>query len=188
VLTTVALLALRGVAEHSTPGHRARFVTLSLGVVVLTLAMVVSAFHRVVLYEAVFGLTMLRVFAQAAIVWIGIVLVLVGARVVGVGGRRAWLTGASAASALVILFALNVMNPESFVARYNITHEHDPAPFDRPYLSKLSDDAVPTVAKVPAMKDELCAPRGSEPEGWAAYNVARQRARDVRTRLCSRGG
>jgi hypothetical protein len=87
------------------------------------------------------------------------------------------------------LFALNVMNPESFVARYNVTHKHQPAPFDRPYLSSLSDDAVPALASHRDVKAYVCATRttGGGHRGWAAYNLARERARDVRIRVCKGG-
>ena len=187
LLATGSLVALRSVADFATARQRTWFVALALGVVVLTLAMVVSAFHRIVLYESVFGLTMLRIYAQTATVWIGIVLVLLGARVAGVGSNRAWLTGTSVLTALALLFALNVMNPESFVARYNISHEQQPADFDAPYLADLGDDAVPAVVGHPDVKRYVCTQATDGPRGWAAHNFARERAKDIRARVCKGG-
>ena len=78
-----------------------------------------------VLYESAFGLTMLRLYVQTAIVWVAFVVTAVGVAVVIGSVRRAWLAPAAALFALVLLFALNVLNPEAFVA------SHEPGPLDR---------------------------------------------------------
>ncbi len=185
VLVTGVIAALRATAQRLTRREKVRFTAMTLSVIVLTLALVVSAFHRLVLYESAFGLTMLRLFAQTAIVWVGLVLLMLGASVAGLGGRRVWVWSAAGITALVLLFGMNVLNPEAFVARHNIAHQARTDRSDTSYLSESGDDAVPALAEHDDMHGYVCAVSEDEPfEGWAAYNLAHARANDIRTALC----
>jgi hypothetical protein len=189
LVTTLALLALRAVADLDHQAHGPLFKALALGVVVFTLLIVVTAFHRLVLYESVFGLTMLRVYVQTATVGIAIFLVMLGAVVLGVRRDRAWLWPAAGIVALGLLFALNVFNPEAFVARYNIEHATETAQFDTSYLHGLSDDVLPVLAehgRIPPVECEST----DRIDGWASYNVSVGRADAIRSQVCTttRGG
>jgi hypothetical protein len=146
---------------------------LSLAAVALTLLIVASAVRRLVVYEDAFGLTMLRLFSMAFAVWVGVVFVLLGARLLGLGGGRRWLLGTSTAVGLALVLALNVADAEAVVVRRNVAR----ADFDPAHAATLSDDAVP--ALVDAGHGALVCPRpyrigGSD--GWAAWNLARERA------------
>lgn len=146
---------------------------LSVGAVGLTLLIVVSAVRRLFVYEDAFGLTMLRLFSTVFAVWVGAVFVFLAARLLGVGGERRWLLGASTALGLALLLVLNVADAEAVVARRNVAR----ADFDPGHAAQLSDDAVP--ALVDAGHRDLVCPRpyrigGSD--GWAAWNLARERA------------
>lgn len=185
-----SLVALRAIALTE-GGAENRFRVMALVAVVLTLAIVVSAFHRLVLYEDAFGLTMLRLYSHTAIVWVGLVLILLGI-VVLARPARPWLTPAAGLTALVLLFALNVMNPEAYVAKHNLADERRSAEFDPIYLLELGDDAVPTIAvhldrvdedSRVLFEDRLCRTNRLD-RGWAKFNFARHRAEDARTRLC----
>jgi hypothetical protein len=190
-LLTAALLAvgviaaLRATADVRTSGERLRFTILSLGVVVLTLALVVSAFHRLFLYEQAFGLTMLRLYAQSAIVWVGLVLVFLGLSIAGVGGRRTWVWSAAGVTALVMLFAMNVLNPEAFVVRHNVEHQRSTS-FDPSYLNDVGHDAVPELAKHREFTPHVCsiAHHRSGLTGWASYNLSVETAGDTGDRIC----
>jgi hypothetical protein len=192
VIVVAVLLALRATADLSTPRRQRTFAGLSLGVVVLTLAVCVSAFHRLVLYESVFGMTMLRLYVQTAIVWVAFVVAAVGVAVAIGSVRRAWLAPAAALFALVLLFALNVLDPEAFVARHNVSHPANAARFDATYLTGLSDDAVPAIASRAlenddvgrSLRESICAGALEDGGGWASYNVARERAGELRSGLC----
>lgn len=184
VVAIVVVAGLRGVAEVEDDRDRNIFTALELGVVCLTLALVVSAFHRLVLYEGAFGLTMLRVYAQAAIVLVGIVLVLLGLQLAGVGRRRTWVWSASGVAALVLLFAMNVLNPEVLVVRHNVAHQSQHERHDPSYVTELGADALPELMKHDALRPYGCARGGYGFTGWAAYNVAQDRAQDIRTRAC----
>jgi hypothetical protein len=191
LIAILVIASVRGTAELGSHSEKIRFTALSLGVVALTLALVVSAFHRLFLYEQAFGLTMLRVYSQSAIVWVGAVLVFLGLSIAGVGAsrgaeRRTWVWTAAGVTALVMLFAMNVLNPESFVVRHNVAHPPTTG-FDASYLVDLGDDAVPEIARHPESRGNVCGDeRGAEQyTGWAAYNVARERAEDIRARVCA---
>jgi hypothetical protein len=182
-----ATAEVREGADRKRSGERTRFTALALGVVVLTLALVVSAFHRLFLYEQAFGLTMLRVYAQAAIVWVGLVLVFLGLWIAGVGARRTWVWSAAGVTALVMLFAMNVLNPEAFVVRYNATHQT--SAYDPSYvMTELGDDAVPELARHHQLRGYLCSSREGRSEGWAAFNIAVDRADRTRARACHAQG
>ncbi len=190
-IVIVTVLALRATADVTTTAQRRAFTALALGVVVLTLAVCVSAFQRLVLYENAFGMTMLRLFVQTAIVWMSVVLVMLGIAVV-LRRRRAWVVPASVLASLVLLVALNVFNPEAFVARYNLTHEPTSEGVDASYLSLLSEDAVDVLApaargdgaEAERLRSEICADVATEETGWASFNFATNHARDVRAELC----
>lgn len=188
-IAVAALAALRAAAAKGE--HERRFRLLGLLAVILTLAIVVSAFHRLVLYEDAFGLTMLRLYSHTAIVWVGLVLVLLGI-VFLTRPQRPWLTPAAGLTALVLLLALNVMNPEAFVAKHNLADEHRSAKFDPIYLRELGDDAIPTIAENLDRVDEdsrllildrLC-PTHPQERGWAKFNLSRRRGEEARARLC----
>jgi hypothetical protein len=137
---------------------------------------VTSAVRRLFVYEDAFGLTMLRLFSTVFAVWVGAVFVLLGARLLGVGGQRRWLLGASTALGLALLLVLNVADVEAVVARRNVAR----ADFDPAHAAQLSDDAVPVL--VEAGHRGLVCPRPYRiggGEGWAAWNLARERAEDA---------
>jgi hypothetical protein len=188
IVTMIVVAVLRAMADRDDTPQRLRFTALSLGVVALTLALVVSGFHRLVLYERAFGLTMLRLYAHSAIVWVGIVLVLVGLWIAGVGGGRPWVWSAAGLAALVMLFAMNVLNPEAMVVRHNVAHQARLERYDPSYAGGLGDDAVPELARHEDLRGYVCRRSADGFTGWAAYNVAHDRAEDIVRRVCARAG
>jgi hypothetical protein len=107
----------------------------------LTMLMVVSALVRLDLYVDSFGLSQLRVYTAALVVWIALVLVLLG--VLLVRGERARLAPRAIAAAFVIVMGLNVLNPDALIARVNIDrHQERGVELDLEYLETLSEDAV----------------------------------------------
>jgi uncharacterized protein DUF4153 len=184
LIAIAVIAAVRSTAETAKRSQRLLFTLLSLGVVILTLALVVSAFHRLFLYEQAFGLTMLRLLSQSAIVWVGVVLVFLGLSIAGVAGGRVWVWSAAGMTALLMLFALNVLNPESFVVRHNVAHQRTTT-FDPSYLNDLGDDAEPELAKHPEISVRMCSSHDGPYTGWASFNLARDTAEDTRARVCA---
>ena len=183
-LTAVVLLCLRAC------GPRGDWVSTALVLVALALTEVVVAVavHRLSLYEDAYGLTLLRLAAMGAAVWIGLVFLLIGLAAVGVGGHRSWLPGAVGAAALVALLAWNLADPAALVARRDLERPK----VDAAYLASLGDDAVPTItARLdgldPAMRaelvEEVCARGTDRRRGVLAWNRAAVRAAEARTAI-----
>lgn len=137
-LTAVVLLCVRAWG----PRGDGVSTTLMLAALALTEVVVALAVHRLSLYEAAYGLTLLRLAATAGALGIGLTFLLIGLAVAGVGAGRSWLPGALGAAALLGLLAWNLADPAALVARRDL----DRAKVDPVYLAALGDDAVPTIA------------------------------------------
>lgn len=190
-LLLVVLAVVRAIADPDALRHR---VVVVLGAVVPTLALglVVVSLRRMALYDAAFGLTMLRLAVVAAAFWMGLVLVMTAVRNLGVGSGRDWLVAGAALAGMVIVVLANVANPEAFVVRHNLDRARAGAELDVEYLATLSDDAVPEIgnrieaAIGPAERMLLrrALQCDGDAEGVAALNLAARRAADVRAGLC----
>ncbi|MDQ1478549.1 MAG: hypothetical protein QOE62_3778 [Actinomycetota bacterium] len=189
----VAFLAIvRGLAA---PGvfDGAAVRALSGVVPLLAIGLVVVSVRRMALYDAAFGMTMLRLWVVGIAVWMGLLLAMFAARSVGIGGSRSWLLAGAGGTALVLIMVANVANPEAFVVHHNIARAERGHAFDPGYLVGLSDDAFPAV--VGAMEhsranDVRAALRqviscGSPSTGVAALNLAASRADATRRQFCS---
>jgi hypothetical protein len=191
-LTVVVLLGLRATVDLPTARARRIFAVLAAVAVVLTVVMVQSATIRLALYDAAFGLTMLRLYSTIFAWWVAAVLVMVGLSLCGVGASRSWLPGAVAASALATLLVVNVINPEAVVVSRNLERHHDTGRFDVPYVATLSDDALAVLIDRRAELDDatraelvttLCRPYRRSPEPSA--NLSAQAGAAARARLCA---
>ena len=191
-LTVAGLLTFAHVVDHE-GGDRARLRWLCAGVVGLAVAIVVVAVVRLDLYRDAYGWTMLRLSCTVFAVWLGAVLVLLGLALAGPPPirRLGWFVPAAGAVGLVLLFGLNVANPEALVARHNLTRDAEVA-VDTSYLVELSDDAVPTIAALlPTLEDReqafvrsLIGCEAEDDRGWAGWNRAERRAAAARRDLC----
>jgi two-component system sensor histidine kinase BaeS len=174
-ITAAVLLLVRAVTPHHT-------VLAAAGVVVcaLTLVVVWVSIHRLHAYEHAYGLTMLRLASTWFAWWIGTIFVVLAARLAGVARTRHWFLGAAAGLALVGLVAWNLANPEAMVVRHDATR----ADVDLAYLSGLSADAIPDLARVlPADRlAELC-DRAHSDDGLA-WNASVAAARDALRAVC----
>jgi hypothetical protein len=150
------------------------------GVLILLLLVVMaSALQRMRLYEHEYGLTELRVYASGVILWLAAVFVWLALTTLR-GRPHAFVPGALALG-LAATLALNVLNPDSLIARTNVGRPK----VDVAYLGSLSDDAVPTlvdrVEKLPPAKAKRLAAdllgRGFTGGDWRGWNLSRSRAR-----------
>ncbi len=161
---------------------------------VLALGLVAVCLRRMALYDRAFGLTMLRLAVVAAALWLGAVLVLLAVRNLTPDRRPHWVLGASAAVALALVLAADLLDPEAFVVRHNVGRAAAGAELDVSYLSRLSDDALPAI--VGALGDPA---RGRLDQGLrtavhcertrtgvARLNLAVSRAAQERAELCGR--
>ncbi len=139
---------------------------------VLTLVVIASALRRLELYEEAYGFTRLRLTADAILLWLGALFVLVLAA--GAFGG-AWLPRAAVAitGAAVLAFALS--NPDRRIAVRNLELRG----WDVNYLAGLSPDALPALVSVPEASCAIAARMGPR-DALAGLNVARERARRLR--------
>ncbi|MEZ4412231.1 MAG: DUF4173 domain-containing protein [Gemmatimonadales bacterium] len=135
------------------PAAVTRFHRLTLAVIVLLALILASAFYRMVLYGSLYGLTELRFYTIAFMLWLAGVFGWFGMTVLR--GRRSRFVPGTLAGAFAVLLTLNVINPDALIATVNLDRAHAGAALDRTYLVQLSADAVPTMLRaVPGMSAE----------------------------------
>lgn len=195
-IALAVLVAIRALTRDGEPWPRT-VLLLSAAAVVLTLAIVFVSIRRLGLYEQVFGLTMLRLYSTAFAYWIGAVFLLFAAWLFGLGRNRMWFPSAAIAAGLLLLLALNVVNPEAVVVRHNVEAQQRTERFDPSYLAELSDDAIPTLLEMlptlPAaartdVLSRVCPPTRPDPTGWAAFNGSKDSAFEALTASCGDDG
>lgn len=186
---TILTLAVIGVAarlaSRETAADRVWLRAVLGGLAVLTLVIVASALSRMWAYEEAYGFTRLRLLVSACELWLGVVFLLViaaGIRLGPVSGAR-WLPGAIVGTGLVALLVLAGLNPDRFIADHNVTRYEQTGRVDVDYLSELSPDAVPALARLPEPL-RACALDGiadglaeSGSDAWHEWNYARSEAR-----------
>ena len=169
-------------AGHATRADRRVLRALLALLCALTGVVLVSALHRLGLYEDAFGLTRARLAAQAALVWLGGVfaLVLLAGAIPAV--RRHAREAAVLGTALALL-GFSLANPDGIVASHDVARWNDEGRVDLGYLGGLSADAVPALLELdhPARDELLRAFRASldADEPWSSANLSRHRARSL---------
>lgn len=156
---------------------------LSLILIALLIAIMVSAAMRMRLYIGYFGLTTDRFIASVMMSWLALVTVALLFSL-----ARAWFRPLAAVivlSGYAVLLLVNVLNPDARVARVNAARAASVRAVDYAYLAKLSGDAVPDV--VQALRSSEPSPVTCQaartlrtrwsPSGEASWNLGVQRAR-----------
>ena len=179
LLTLVVVSAAVRWAPRETAAQRRLLRMLLGGLCVLALAVVVSALHRLHLYEEAFGFTRLRLFMNVFEGWLGVLIVLV--LLAGVRLRATWLPRAIVATAAAALLGLAAINADGFVADRNVARYVATGKLDSAYLQGLSADAVPAIARLPeplrsCVLGGLVVDEDGGPGGW---NFGRERAREI---------
>jgi hypothetical protein len=199
-IVIVVVMSVRALTRSDGSGVSPMIVRLGVLNSALTVLVVAVSIKRLALYQDEYGLTMLRLYSTAAAYAIGVILVLVALTIAGVGAGRVWLPGAVVIVGLVALFALNIVNPEAYVARANLERsepmlESEASGYrgiDRDYLLDLSPDAVPTiVARLDRLApdarahviDALC-DRPATTRNWISFNRSTDRARAALDTIC----
>jgi signal transduction histidine kinase len=175
-LTVATILTLTVVAwavRKATPG---RVRDLALGALcVMTIVVVVSALHRMALYEEAYGFTRLRLLVSVFEGWLGSVVLLVMAS--GVVRARGWLVPLAVRLGAVGLLGLAVLNPDLYIAEHNLSRTDATTPVDYQYLADLSSDAAPALVDLKSA-EVTCDPLSArKQDDWLAWNVSRSSAR-----------
>jgi hypothetical protein len=181
------LLAL--LTRRDTRRTRNAFNTACVLLTTLVLGLLASAFQRMMLYQAAYGFTHLRLYTLSFMVWLALVLLLFVAALLG--DRPRLFTIGTFVSALVYLAALNLANPDALIVRENVARYQASGKLDSWHLTTLSADGAPAlVAALPALGaeeravvEEALATQLAEIEeieagsGWPAWHLGRALAR-----------
>jgi hypothetical protein len=141
--TALLIIAAERFGVRDNRQRTVRYVTLA--AIAAVLFLLGSAFNRVVLYEAAYGFTTARLYAQVFMILIAVALLALVAEVIGEldPGRLFRRVGAAA---LLLFVGLIYWNHEAWIARKNIERYTITGKLDAPYLVRdLSLDAVPTI-------------------------------------------
>jgi len=180
-ITLIVLILFSRITGFTSPRGRLLFTALALVAIALTLLVVAVASMRLSLYEDAYGFTMLRLYSHLFAGWVAVVYLLLAADLAGLFKRRRWFVGGMSITALALLMALNVANPEAIVVGLNTDRAISSQKLDVDYLRELSSDAMPALL---GSRSRLAAPIGtaittaacSGPRTydvtWAAYNWA----------------
>lgn len=158
VCSLLLLMALSALSRRADKRQRVVFTSLGVTVVGLVLVMLVSAFQRILLYEAAYGFSRLRTYTHVFLIWLGLLLVAVIILEIIQRQKAFALAAVLAAAGFVATFS--VMNVDGFIVHQNVQRTLDGEELDIGYLELLSDDAVPTIV------DEY----RSSPESTALHN------------------
>lgn len=145
LITLVVLMLVPSITSEATPGTHQKLRTASITAIGLTLVITAMSVRRLIQYIDVFGLTMLRLHSLVAAITIGLIFVLLAARLWGTRNTHDWFLGATITTVLAVVFALNIANPEAQIARYNTQSTTKIQTIDMAYLGGLSTDAIPTL-------------------------------------------
>lgn len=115
------------------------FRVLAGALLVLLAVVMASALQRMRLYQREYGLTELRLYTSAFIVWLAVVFAWAGVTVLR--SRRDLFAIGALVSGFAAVFALNALNPDALIARTNLDRPN----LDLVYLTGLSDDATPAL-------------------------------------------
>jgi hypothetical protein len=146
----------------------------------LVLVVVASALERLRVYVDAYGLTELRLYVAAFVLWTAAALVWLAATVLR-GRPERFVAGATAA-ALAGVVVLNALDPDGTIARTNTSRGE----LDVAYVASLSSDAVPELVealpRLPAPErfalERALERRDDDAGGLRSWNLGRRRAED----------
>ncbi|MGQ0561048.1 MAG: DUF4153 domain-containing protein [Gemmatimonadota bacterium] len=140
-LVVPLLLAADAVTRNASVGARTAVRVASGTIVLLVFAVMISAFQRMMLYTGRFGLTELRVYTTAFMVWLAVVFAWYA--VTTLRGRRRRLVAGPVTAGIIAVFTLAAVNPDALIARVNLERSRAGNELDSAHLGNLSADAVP---------------------------------------------
>ena len=178
------LLLLHWLLEPGRRGDQRIFRALA-GVQLAFLAVIMaSALQRMRLYQDEYGLTELRLYTTAFMLWLGVAFLWLAATVLC--GRRERFAFGLLVSGLAAIVLLHALDPDAVIARTNTERAAVGRRFDARYAASLSADAVPALVRaLPEIEeadrcllvDALRRRRADlEETDWREWSLGRRRA------------
>jgi hypothetical protein len=194
VASASALLIVVSERYGNADGRARSLRLLTFAIIAAVLLLLGSAFRRVWLYEAAYGFTTARLYAQVYMSAVAVGLALLALEVARDfdAGR---LFRRAAAAATILFIALIYWNHEAWIARRNMDRFASTGTLDVAYLTQeLSPDAIPAIAeRLPslpepmrsdirrAVRERYAARTENRPRTWFEWNRASRRARQTLT-------
>lgn len=186
-LVVPVLLVAEWATLRNGPKQETSFRALATLLVLLVGVLLVSALQRMLLYVQTFGLTELRLYTTAFMVWLALACGWLAITVLR--GVRARFAFGALVQGLAVLAGLHLANPDALITRVNLARASSTGPaFDAAYAAgALSADAVPALLdalpRLPSGTREEVAKHLSSRWGrastrdWRSWNWAAARAR-----------
>ena len=175
------------VVRKESPGHQRTFRQLAILLLLLLAVVMASALARVRLYVGAFGLSEIRVYSTAFMLYLAGVFAWFAWTTLR-GQRRRFAFGALI-QGFVVLGGLHLLNPDALIVRTNLARPPAERPFDGWYAASLSADAVPQLLEaLPRLEERAqCTVAAGlreqlerlERDDWRNWNFARARARHL---------
>ncbi len=181
VLTLLLQYFFHWLSRGGTPRGKTVCRLLSVLMLLLVAVIMVSALMRMHLYVEAYGLTQLRFYSTAFMVWIG--LSLAWFAVTALWGRAKRFTVGMVLSGLVFVVAFHAMNPGHIIVSWNLARIAEGKSFDARYALSLGADAVPALVAgldtlrerdAVILRDGLMRQRHRQADdGWRTWNWSR---------------
>ncbi len=192
VASASALLIVVSERYGNDNGRARAFRGLTFAVVAAVVLLLASAFRRVWFYEAAYGFTTARLYAQVYMGAVAVGLAALSLEVAGEfdGGR---LFRRATGAALLLFIGLIYWNHEAWIARRNLDRFTRTGTLDVAYLTReLSPDAIPALAeRLPALpeptrselyaavRERYASGRQDRQRTWFEWSLASSRARQA---------
>lgn len=170
IISLLLLLTAEKYIVKKETEHLLGFKVLSTALVVQVILIMTSAFTRLSLYEEAYGFTTLRLYSHAFIVLLAAIFCLLLYKIYKDKKENAF---AFRVFICIVLFltAMNLLNPDAFIARRNIERFNSTGKLDIYYLSRLSSDAIPDTIKVLNISNEDLRKGFARELYWRAQNA-----------------
>lgn len=192
VCSLLLLLITEKYVERKTAEHSSLFKGLSGALAIQVVIIMASAFKRLLLYEETYGFTTLRLYSHAFIILLAVIFVILLYKIFWDSRERTFAFRTFLA-VLGFLVAMNILNPDAFIASRNAKRFEATNKLDVQYLTSLSDDAVPQMftllnpekgdqAKqrqlVQVLKHRI-KEQETKPSPWQSFNLSRHHAQNI---------
>jgi hypothetical protein len=176
------LLLLEWATRRDSASEQRSFRALAVLLLGLLGVVLLSAVHRMRIYQASYGLTELRVYTVAFMAWLAPVLAWFGLTVLA--GRRERFVPGALSLGLVTILSLHLLNPDQLIARTNLERMARGQEFDIRHATSLSDDAMPVMLKsldtfTPKARCLLLTRLRRDPDDWRSWNHSRARVQGM---------
>lgn len=166
------LLGLSAVTRRQNQTQHTWFSGMGCALVALVIAILGSAFQRLLLYEAAYGFSRLRTYTHVFMIWLAGLLLAVA--LLEIVKKERFVALALVITALGFSASLPLLNVDGFIVRQNIARAQRGEELDVPYLVSLSADAAP--ALVQAYRDPALSPSTREAVGAVLVCLQNSRA------------